>query len=195
MMKYSRTNNGISLTGQNLVRILIASYFMGVSFGLINGTDATPIFALFLPVNVALAIGCSITLLLAYLVLSGLWLRPMALSLGSLLIVSSFVANVSFTNFAGAGDLWRDITIISALMLTYVQADRSMASRRAIVRWRRRVRKIAPDAFVSPRLMVSYVPSGQDRQAPPAGPDNREYSSSETIQNMFTDGPDEPNLA
>jgi uncharacterized membrane protein YphA (DoxX/SURF4 family) len=147
----AQTQN-LSQNGQNLVRIVIASYFLAISLGLIPGTAALPLTEPFLPEPYADAASKAIIFATAYLVLVGVWLRFSALLLATVLFWSSYIENI------GAGDLegfWRDLALIGALILTYTQTLPRAERRRAAVRWTRRVRHITPARIVTPRRPMS----------------------------------------
>lgn len=142
----------LNQSGQNLVRIVIASYFLAVALGLIPGTAALPLTEPFLPEPYADAASKAIIFTTAYLVLVGVWLRAAALILATVLFWSSFIQNI------GAGTLdgfWRDLALIGALILTYTQTLPRSENRRAALRWTRRVRHIAPTRVITPRRPVA----------------------------------------
>ena len=143
--------DALGYTGQNLVRILIASYFIGVSLGLINGTDATTLAATFLPSKYAVILGCTLTLALSYMVLTGLCLRTVALSLGALIFASSYVATFTAAGDFTIGDFWRDLTLVGALMLTYVSPGPRAARHRSVFRIKPRLRRLKAHKRIMPR--------------------------------------------
>lgn len=174
----SRSQN-LGQGGQNLVRIVIASYFLAVSLGLIPGTAALPLTEPFLPAPYAGIASTAIIFATAYLVLLGVWLRLAALMLATVLFWSSYLEN------AVAGDLegfWRDLALIGALILTYTQTLPRAARHRAVLRWTR-VRHITPDRVVTPRRLVTR----------PAPPRLRIVASTPMplpADNIFRDDPD-----
>ena len=170
-MTATRTESDtLGQSGQNLLRILVASYFIGVSIGLIDGTRATALITLFLPPGPADRFAAAMVFVLAYLVLTGLWLRPAALLLGLVIFWSSIITHVVQSTVINIGDFWRDLTLISALMLTYVQASPRIARRRSL--WRRipRARRLRPAEAVSPRRVVSQSALAAERLRPETEP-------------------------
>ena len=198
------TSQNLGQTGQNLVRIVIASYFLAVAVGLIPGTDASPLTATFLPEPYAGAAGQTVMFVTAYLVLVGVWLRVAALLLATVLFWSSYIHNTA------AGDLeafWRDLALIGALILTYTQTLPRAATRRAALRWTPRARRLTPVQAVAPRRIVTVVrptrtaerpvpaPAAVVEPAPAAAPVLRLASvrtAEPTVENIFRD---DPNLA
>jgi uncharacterized membrane protein YphA (DoxX/SURF4 family) len=160
-MPHNNQPQNLNQSGQNLVRIVIASYFVAVSLGFIPGTAALPLTEPFLPEPYAEAASTAIVFATAYLVLIGAWLRFSALLLATVLFWSSYIEN------AGAGNLegfWRDLALIGALILTYTQTLPRAENRRAALRWSRRVRKITPTRIVAPRRPAATAA----RPTPPA---------------------------
>src|SRR5690606_1081164 len=106
--------HNLGQSGQNLVRIVIASYFLAVAVGLIPGTDASPLTAAVLPEPYAAAVGQTVIFITAYLVLVGVWLRMAALLLATVLFCSSDIENT------GSGlrqAFWRELAPVGALGL------------------------------------------------------------------------------
>jgi uncharacterized membrane protein YphA (DoxX/SURF4 family) len=151
---HTLSQSGLGQSGQNLVRIVIASYFLAVSLGLIPGTVAWPLTATFLPEPWADVAGKAVIFTTAYLVLVGAWLRVSALLLATVLFWSSYIEN------AGGGNLeafWRDLALIGALILTYTQTLPRAAARRSALRWTPRARRLTPAQTIVPRRVVSVV--------------------------------------
>lgn len=180
----------LSQNGQNLVRIVIASYFLAVSLGLIPGTAALPLTEPFLPAPYADVASKAIIFATAYLVLIGLWLRVSALLLATVLFWSSYIDN------AGAGDLegfWRDLALIGALILTYTQTLPRAETRRAALRWRRSVRHITPARPVTPRRPPSAAAVARREAMAPALPFLRVVARTDEPSagdNIFRDDPE-----
>jgi uncharacterized membrane protein YphA (DoxX/SURF4 family) len=150
--KHLLPSDTLSQSGQNLVRIVIASYFLAVSLGLIPGTVAWPLTAPFLPEPYALITGKMVIFLTAYLVLVGAWLRFSALLLATILFWSSFLGNTGYEALEG---FWRDLALIGALILTYTQTLPRAARRRAALQWKKSARKLSPQQPVAPRRVPS----------------------------------------
>ncbi len=150
-----RPQENLGQSGQNLIRVLIASYFVGVSIGLVPGTSATPLFAMVIAGEQAELMGRAVIFALAYLVMTGLWLRPAALLLGLVTFWSSYIVNFSPEGPISVGNFWRDLTLIGSLMLTYVQSTPRSTARRKMIRRRPRARRIVPGAAVVPRRVAT----------------------------------------
>lgn len=166
----AKTPHNLGQNGQNLVRVVIASYFLAVSLGLIPGTVARPLTATFLPDPWADIAGRAVIFSAAYLVLAGAWLRISALLLATVLFWSSYIEN------AGSGDLgafWRDLALIGALILTYTQTLPRAAARRSALRWTPRARRVTPAQTIVPRRVVCVVHPTRAalRPAPAATPE------------------------
>lgn len=151
MAEHGTINSQLNQSGQNLVRIVIASYFLAVSLGLIPGTVAWPLTAPFLPEPYADLAGKAVIFTTAYLVLVGAWLRVSALLLATVLFWSSYIQNIGSNNLEG---FWRDLALIGALILTYTQTLPRATSRRSALHWKPRARRIAPAQTVAPRRVV-----------------------------------------
>ncbi len=179
-----KSSENLSQTGQNLIRVLIASYFIAVSVGMISGTDATPLVSSFLPPVQAQFAGSATMFILGYMVMTGIWLRPAALVLGLIIFWSSYITNFGAGNSAVIGDFWRDLTLVGALMLTYMKSAPRAAQRRAMIRWTPRVRRIPTTTKVAPRRVVSTAkPSNVVRlRATP-----RKQQATKTTDNIFRD--------
>lgn len=138
-------------TGQNLVRILIASYFLAVAIGLIPGTGITPLSAQILPEDAAVIAGNGALFALAYLVLVGAWLRVSALVLATLVFWSSYVAHMGVNLEA----YWRDMALVGALILTYTQTQPRAERRRGVLHWTPAVRHLDATSPIRPRRVLA----------------------------------------
>ncbi len=152
MADHGLNTTQLNQSGQNLVRIVIASYFLAVSLGLIPGTVAWPLTAPFLPEPYADLAGKAVIFTTAYLVLVGAWLRVSALLLATVLFWSSYIQNIGSDNLEG---FWRDLALIGALILTYTQTLPRANSRRSALQWKPRARRIAPAQVIAPRRVVT----------------------------------------
>ncbi len=166
----NKPQENLGQSGQNLIRVLIASYFMGVSIGLVSGTSATPLFSTVLPGEQADMAGKAVIFALAYLVMTGIWLRPAALLLGLVTFWSSYIVNFSAEGPISVGNFWRDLTLIGALMLTYVQSTPRSSARRMMIRRTPRARRILPGAPVVPRRVAATAAERPEKAAPAMAP-------------------------
>lgn len=134
----------LNATAQNLLRIVIASYFLAVGLNLIPGTNLTILAEQVLPTHVATPFSAMVVFALAFLVMIGLYMRPAALVLGLMTLFASYLQMIELGVADELGTFWRDLVLIAALMLTYSEnAPRDYRMRSAI---RRKVtpRRIAP---------------------------------------------------
>lgn len=114
----------ISHTTQSWLRVLIASYFIAVAIGAIPGTDFTILFGLIADPGTANLLTAIVVFTLAYMVMIGCYLRVAALLLGMMTFFSAFVIFVGPQGGGDLGTFWRDIALVSALMLTYATKAR-----------------------------------------------------------------------
>ena len=157
----------LNSTAQNLLRIVIASYFLAVGLNLIPGTNLTILAEQVLPAHVAEPLSAMMVFALAFLVMIGLYMRPAALVLGLMTLFASYLQMIELGVADELGTFWRDLVLIAALMLTYAEnAPRDYRMRSAIRRKvtpRRvapvdhphRARPVAPAPLAQPNLPVA----------------------------------------
>lgn len=148
------SNDPIHFVGQNLIRIILASYFMAAALGLITGPISTPIFATFMDAHLAQVTGGVVTFVTAFLLLCGTQVRAVALLLGLQTFWSSYLMVFGPQALGTIDVFWRDLALVAALMLTYLSRDRASQARAAIVRPHRRVRPVGRGAKVTPKRVV-----------------------------------------
>jgi len=185
MIAAKRSEN-LSQAGQNLIRVIIASYFIGVSIGLISGTDATPLAAMFLEPETAAFFGSATLFIFGYLVMTGIWLRFAALMLALVMFWSSYILNFSAADGSGIGNFWRDMTLIGALMLTYVRTGRGDIRKLAMIRRKPKIRRFNSATKITPRRVVVPAPSNVTR-LPRSQDRNILPVSKAEIQNIFAE--------
>ncbi|MFV2037970.1 MAG: hypothetical protein ACC634_12170 [Hyphomicrobiales bacterium] len=166
MKHMAASPNHLGQTGQNLIRVLIASYFIAVSIGLISGTTATVLMLALVPPGMAEASASVLVFVLSFLVLMGIWLRPAALLLGMIIFSASYIDNLLPGNPPAIADFWRDLALIGALMLTYVQTGARAQRGRAMIRWTPRVRRVSSAGAVAPRRVAAGPAAGVPRLVP-----------------------------
>lgn len=181
----SEAKNNLNQTGQNLVRVLIASYFVAVSIGLISGTGGIPLASQLMAEPFATYVGNAVVFSLAYLVMMGIWLRPAALLLALTIFWSSYLVNFSTGGAQAMGDFWRDLALIGALFLTYTQSGPRAVTRRAMLRWSPRVRRLKPQEPVAPRRVVANTPVRA--KITPIGPRIAARDAEPAVENIFAD--------
>lgn len=180
-MKAAKSPATMGQSGQNLIRVIIASYFIGVSVGLIKGTDATPLAAMFLDPGLAAFVGSASIFLLGYLVMTGIWLRFAALMLGLVIFWSSYITNLAVPGAEGVGDFWRDMTLIGALMLTYMRNSGRTTASFAMIRRKPNVRRLGAHTKIKPRRVATSGNSNVTRL--PAA--SRQPVQRAEIENIF----------
>ena len=160
----------LNATAQNLLRIVIASYFLAVGLNLIPGTNLTILAEQVLPAHVAAPLSAMIVFALAFLVMIGLYMRPAALVLGLMTLFASYLQMIELGVADELGTFWRDLVLIAALMLTYAEnAPRDYRMRSAI---RRKVtpRRITPTDHphrARPAMTAAPQQAPQPAQAQP----------------------------
>ena len=175
----------LNQSAQNLVRILISSYFIAVSLGLISGTDGSILAQQVLPDPAASFVGNAIVFGLAYLVMMGIWLRPAALLLALTMFWSSYIANFGPEGPLAVGEFWRDLALIGALFMTYAQSGPRQLTRRAMMRFTPKVRRITPEQTVQPRRVIPQTSARS--KITPLAPRLAARRSAEKIENIFAD--------
>jgi len=151
MAKKPKQDQGLNHNGENLLRIMIASYFLAVSLGLIDGTDGGVVMRVVLPEPIASALAGGFMFITANLVLMGLMLRVAALLLALLVFWSSYIVNFGPTGPMQLDDFWRDLALIGGLMLTYTQPSSRTVEKRAMIRWKPAVRRLKAKARIIPK--------------------------------------------
>lgn len=142
-------------TGLNLIRIVIGSYFMAISLGLIRGVDQAAMFAHLLPEESALLAGTALLFILAVAFMSGLALRLSALMLALFVLCSSVIQNYLHFETLTVSAFWRDLTLSCAVLLCYSSLKRREL-RKAGVLMRRNAWRIrrGRQAVVAPRRVT-----------------------------------------
>lgn len=152
-MRVSHTAQ-MSQSGVNLLRFVLASYFIGTALGLIEGTNVTALALQFLPDNLGLFVANTCVFLLAYFVLMGIWLRPAALLLSVYVLATSGYLTVTGLPTEVVNDFWRDAALVSGLMMTYLSTP-GRHFRNAVVRSKPSVRKVDAKTPVRPRRIAT----------------------------------------
>ena len=193
------------IAAHKLLRILVASYFIGISLNLAPGVDPARLFLPILPSEQAEQVGAAIVFALSWLILAGMWLRPAVLLLALIVFWSSFLENVLDTGSIAAGDFWRDLTLIGALMLTYLRLGPEAARMGGLLRFTPKVRRLGRGAPIAPRRVLPQTAKAgaQSRAATTGGPTGRETPAAraprrraaapmalDDVQNIFLDPPE-----
>ena len=169
MTSHSRDRVTLSPTAQNLIRILIASYFLALATGIVSATHLAAPFSPLLPDPWAGRAGCALVFCLAYLIMIGVRLRAAAIGLAGLMFASHAVLALQTGLSAQIDTLWRDLALIGALMLTYGEAAPRAYRKRGIFKPKPVVRRLKPRlAAPSGPIPLVPVPSGTVPCPPPA---------------------------
>ncbi|MFT5868121.1 MAG: putative membrane protein YphA (DoxX/SURF4 family) [Paracoccaceae bacterium] len=139
----------ISAMAQNLLRILIASYFLAVALQIIPGTDLTILTGIIAPDQTSEALAAMIVFGLSYLVMIGVWMRGAALLLGVMTFFASYLTMLELGLEDELGSFWRDLALIAALMLTYSDNEPRGHRLQTIMRKRIIPRRVMPSGLAS----------------------------------------------
>lgn len=134
MKDHSGDRAVLGSTAQNMLRVLIASYFLAGAIGLIPGTDLTSLTDRLLPTVLSAPVAGLTVFILAYLVMVGIWLRGAALLLGILTFWASYLHMIGLGLESELGVFWRDLALIASLMLTYAEPDAEAIENRNLLR-------------------------------------------------------------
>jgi uncharacterized membrane protein YphA (DoxX/SURF4 family) len=182
------TANHITMNamGQNLLRILIASYFLAVALQIIPGTDLTIMTNMIAPAQTSEALAAMIVFGLSYLVMIGVWMRGAALLLGVMTFYASYLTMIELGLEDKLGSFWRDLALIAALMLTYSENEPRGHRLKTLVRKRIIPRRVMPSglanvAYAAPQPVTSNASS----VVAAAGTYTRQSVDIEEIENIF----------
>ncbi len=145
-----------SFSARSIMRLLVISYFIALSLGLIGGTRMMEFMDPLMPAEMSDTAMRGIVLTLSMLVVTGIGRRPAALVLSLVVFFSSYT-----TLYAG-GDIsafWRDLALVGALLMT---ADFSGPEDKEIDRQTRG--KAKPAEHVSSRPQDAPVSPLDDQQ-------------------------------
>lgn len=138
-------------TGLNLIRIVIGSYFMALSLNLVTGVEVGLLFSTALPPRIADLTGSILLLGLSISLMAGLHLRVTALCLTLLILAATTVQNLLPATPDSLSDFWRDLTLATAVLLTYAPLGRSELRRASVLAHHARLRRIMAQKAVKPR--------------------------------------------
>lgn len=169
MKSHSRDRVTLTPTAQNLIRILIASYFLALAAGLVSANHLAAPFSPLLPDPWAGRAGCALVFCLAYLIMIGVRLRAAALGLAGLMFAAHGALALQTGLATQIDTLWRDLALIGALMLTYGEAAPRAYRKRGILKPKPVVRRLKPRLAVpAGPIPATPVPSGTIPCPPPA---------------------------
>lgn len=151
-------------SGHSVVRLLIVSYFVALSFGVIEGTDISVLVSAVLPETFAQIVASGIVLALCAMILFGWHRQAAALILALSVFWASYLAMIASPD-EQLGAFWRDLALIGALVLSY--ADGNAAPRTQIdvelAHGERPVRSRISQALDTTRAVISRPSSRSSR--------------------------------
>jgi hypothetical protein len=113
-------NARISPSGHVLIRLLIASYYIGAASGAIPYEAGRAFAALLLPAPLAGLFFTGFLFTTAYLVLIGRQMRGAALLLALFIFWAGWFASYGPDAFRSFDAFWRDLAMIGGILLTYM---------------------------------------------------------------------------
>lgn len=134
----------------HITRILILSYFLALATGLIGGAEFSRLTAPFMAEPAASITTSAIVVLLAAMVLLGLYRRPAALVLALMLFWASYMTMFATGDLSG---FWRDLALLGGLLMSAgVGSGLSMP---------RRAASEPPEAEVTQRIVSTPQPDAE----------------------------------
>jgi len=132
-------------TGQNMIRIVIGSYFMALSLDFVVGVDQAALFSTFLSAEAADLVGSTILLVVSLAFMVGTQLRLSSLMLAMFVLSSSMIQNFMYFEIQNLSQFWRDLALICAVMLNYSNLKTDDIYSAAMVSPKVRPRRVALD--------------------------------------------------
>lgn len=145
-----RQKRWIDITGLNLIRVVVGSYFMAIALGLITGVDPRALFVSWTDPQTADLLGTIILFAATFTFMAGVFLRMTSLVLAIFVFASSMVQHLILVDVVNIADFWRDLTLVCAVLLSYSCIKRS-EERKAVLVWRRKTPKTAQAGMIAPR--------------------------------------------
>lgn len=138
-------------TGLNLIRLIIGSYFMAVSLGLIHGVDHRAMFAPIVGLQTGDLIGTTALFAISAAFMSGLFLRTTSLMLALFVLASSLVENFMPFQPQNISPFWRDLTLMCGVLLSHYSLRPTDVQRASLVGRRYISRVVKTSEQVTPR--------------------------------------------
>jgi hypothetical protein len=136
--------------GLKFIRMIIASYCIAVSLGVIGGFNTSVLFAPFFSPELASLLGSTFVLYCAALLFLGLFLRLTSLWL-AMAILSSGLDSFLFATEASSIDMfWRDVVLASAVLLNYWALNENARNKQSTFRLHKPVRRVMQGAKIKP---------------------------------------------
>lgn len=150
-----RNQRWVDHTGLNLIRLIIGSYFMAISLGLIQGVDHRAIFAPTLGLQVGDLIGTTTLFAISAAFMSGLYLRGTSLLLALFVLASSIIENFIPFQPQNISAFWRDLTLMCGALLSYYSLQPTDMQRASLVGRRYISGVVKTSEQVTPRRVVT----------------------------------------
>lgn len=141
-------------TGQNLIRIVIGSYFMAIALGLISGFDQSAMFLSSMDQANAELVGTAILFISATAFMSGLQLRITSLVLALFVLCSSVIENYMQYENVLVSTFWRDLVLASAVLLSYSSLRRRDLRKASLILRHSSHRIVAGGGDIAPRRVT-----------------------------------------
>lgn len=129
----STRDQRLNQKGLNLIRIVIGSYFLAISLGLITGFDSSVMFKTMMPESAARLAGTLVLFTLAVSYMAGVLLRLSCLMLAIFVLSSSISENFIMMQNEAIGPFWRDLVLVCAILLSYSTLKRSEFRKAAVI--------------------------------------------------------------
>jgi uncharacterized membrane protein YphA (DoxX/SURF4 family) len=169
----------ISESGHLMLRLLIASYFIGAATGIVPFSSGREMAAILLPDAYAGFGYSAFMFTTSYLILMGRQIRAAALLLAVFVFWSSFLASFGPNRTLGLEEFWRDLALISGLLLTY--ANRAPVAGKELVKQKPGT---AGAAAITPRRIMPSKKPRTTGATKTGGPSHASYPA-------FAQSPDE----
>jgi hypothetical protein len=144
-------------TGLNLIRLIIGSYFMAISLGLVQGVDHRAIFAPIFGAQTGDLIGTTVLFAISAAFMSGLYLRTTSLMLALFVLTSSLIETFIAFQPQNISAFWRDLTLMCGVLLSYYSLKPADMQRASLVGRRYISRVVKTSEQVTPRRVTPSV--------------------------------------
>jgi len=174
----------LNQTGQNIIRVVIGSYFTAVSLDLVNGVDQRALFATLMTPESADLVGSTLLLGLSVAFMIGVSLRLTGLMLALFVFSSSLLQNFLHFESGNLSHFWRDLALICGVLLNYSWLRSDELEGAAIVTRRVKPRRVATDRVTRHRLSRDIRAALEAAPVRPIGPVQRSAALDEE-ENIF----------
>jgi len=144
-------------TGLNLIRLIIGSYFMAISLGLVQGVDHRAIFAPIFGLQTGDLVGTTVLFAISAAFMSGLYLRTTSLMLALFVLTSSLIETFMPFQPQNISAFWRDLTLMCGVLLSFYSLKPADIQRASLVGRRYISRVVKTSEQVTPRRVTPSV--------------------------------------